>query len=117
MISTKSLNKRINLLKNDSIYSSLKLQNKDYLVELGSKYNYSYQELRQLMIISADFSMWKEKSISECVSEIEQSLGPKVDKRAVLSEVKREWNSLKSAKINYEPKGCLLYTSDAADDS
>jgi len=105
MISTKSLNKRINLLKNDSIYSSLTLQNKDYLVALGSKYNYSYQELRQLMIISADFSMWKEKSISECVSEIEQSLGPKVDKRAVLSEVKREWNSLKSAKINYEPKG------------
>ena len=105
MISTKSLNKRINLLKNDSIYSSLKLQNKDYLVELGSKYNYSYQELRQLMIISADFSMWKEKSISECVSEIEQSLGPKADKTAVLSEVKREWNSLKSAKIKYEPKG------------
>ena len=105
MINTKYINKRINLLKNDSIYSSLKLQNKDYLVELGSKYNYSYQELRQLMIISADFSMWKEKSISECVSEIEQSLGPKVDKRAVLSEVKREWNSLKSAKINYEPKG------------
>ena len=105
MISTKSLNKRINLLKNDSIYSSLKLQNKDYLVELGSKYNYSYQELRQLMIISADFSMWKEKSISECVSEIEQSLGPKADKTAVLSEVKREWNSLKSAKIKYEPTG------------
>ena len=57
------------------------------------------------MIISADFSMWKEKSISECVSEIEQSLGPKSDKTAVLSEVKREWNSLKSAKIKYEPTG------------
>ena len=105
MINTKYINKRINLLKNDSIYSSLTLQNKDYLVALGSKYNYSYQELRQLMIISADFSMWKEKSISECVSEIEQSLGPKVDKRAVLSEVKREWDSLKSAKIKYEPTG------------
>ena len=105
MISTKSLNKRINLLKNDSIYSSLTLQNKDYLVALGLKYNFSYQELRQLMIISADFSMWKEKSISECVTEIEQSLGPKADKTAVLSEVKREWNSLKSAKIKYEPKG------------
>ena len=105
MINTKYINKRNNLLKNDSIYSSLTLQNKDYLVALGSKYNYSYQELRQLMIISADFSMWKEKSISECVSEIEQSLGPKADKRAVLSEVKREWDSLKSAKIKYEPTG------------
>ena len=105
MIRTNSINKRINLLKNDSIYSSLTLQNKDYLVALGSKYNYSYQELRQLMIISADFSMWKEKSISECVSEIEQSLGPKADKTAVLSEVKREWDSLKSAKIKYEPTG------------
>ena len=105
MITTKSLNKRINILKNDSIYSSLTLQNKDYLVALGSKYNFSYQELRQLMIISADFSMWKEKSIRQCVSEIEESLGPKADKSAILSAVKREWNSLKSAKIKYEPTG------------
>ena len=57
------------------------------------------------MIISADFSMWKEKSISECVSEIEESLGPKADKSAILSAVKREWNSLKSAKIKYESTG------------
>ena len=102
---TKSLNKRINLLKNDNIYSSLTLQNKDYLVALGLKYNFSYQELRQLVIISADFSMWKEKSIIECVSAIEQSLGHKADKRAVLSAVKRKWNSLKSAKIKYESTG------------
>ena len=102
MISTKYINKKINLLKNDSIYSSLTLQNKDYLAALGSKYNFSYQELRQLMIISADFSMWKEKSVSEYVSEIEKSLGPKADKKSVLSAVKKKWNSLKSAKIKYE---------------
>jgi spore photoproduct lyase len=101
MIGTKYLNKRINLLKNDSIYSSLSLQNKDYLVALGSKYNFSYQELRQLVIISADFSMWKEKSVSEYVSEIEKSFGPKADKKTVLGSVKRKWNSLKSAKIKY----------------
>ena len=57
------------------------------------------------MIISADFSMWKEKSIRQCVSEIEESLGPKADKSAILSAVKREWNSLKSAKIKYESTG------------
>ena len=102
MISAKYINKKINLLKNDSIYSSLTLQNKDYLVTLGSKYNFSYQELRQLMIISADFSMWKEKSVSENVSEIEKSLGPKADKKTVLGAVKKKWNSLKSAKIKYE---------------
>ena len=105
MISAKYINKKINLLKNDSIYSSLTLQNKDYLDALGSKYNFSYQELRQLMIISADFSMWKEKSVSEYVSEIEKSLGPKADKKTVLGAVKRKWNSLKSAKIKYEPTG------------
>jgi len=105
MISTKYINKKINLLKNDSIYSSLTLQNKDYLVALGSKYNFSYQELRQLMIISADFSMWKEKSVSEYVSEIEKSLGPKADKKTVLGAVKKKWNSLKSAKIKYESTG------------
>jgi spore photoproduct lyase len=105
MISANYINKKINLLKNDSIYSSLTLQNKDYLDALGSKYNFSYQELRQLMIISADFSMWKEKSVSEYVSEIEKSLGPKADKKTVLGAVKRKWNSLKSAKIKYEPTG------------
>ena len=105
MISTKYINKKINLLKNDSIYSSLTLQNKDYLVALGSKYNFSYQELRQLMIISADFSMWKEKSVSEYVSEIEKSLGPKADNKTVLGAVKKKWNSLKSAKIKYESIG------------
>ena len=105
MISANYINKKINLLKNDSIYSSLTLQNKDYLVALGSKYNFSYQELRQLMIISADFSMWKEKSVSEYVSEIEKSLGPKADKKTVLGAVKRKWNSLKSAKIKYESTG------------
>tara|TARA_B100001079_G_C16407977_1_gene514726 strand:+ start:572 stop:1852 length:1281 start_codon:yes stop_codon:yes gene_type:complete len=105
MIIAKYINKKINLLKNDSIYSSLTLQNKDYLDALGSKYNFSYQELRQLMIISADFSMWKEKSVSEYVSEIEKSLGPKADKKTVLGAVKRKWNSLKSAKIKYEPTG------------
>ena len=102
MISAKYINKKINLLKNDSIYSSLTLQNKDYLVALGSKYNFSYQELRQLMIISADFSMWKEKSVSEYVSEIEKSLGPKADKKTVLGAVKKKWNSLKNTKIKYE---------------
>jgi len=102
MISTRSLNKRINLLKNDSIYSSLTPQNKDYLQALGSKYNFSYQELRQLVIISADFSMWKEKSVSECVSEIEQCPDPKADKAAILRAVKRKWNNLKNSKINYE---------------
>ena len=105
MISTKYINKKINLLKNDSIYSSLTLQNKDYLVALGSKYNFSYQELRQLMIISADFSMWKEKSVSEYVSEIEKSLGPKADKKTVLGAVKKKWNSLKNTKIKYESTG------------
>ena len=62
-----TINKKIKLLISDSIYSSLKPDIKSSLLALGSRYNFSYQELRQLTEISADFSMWQEKSVQECV--------------------------------------------------
>ena len=58
MSSINSNNNKIKLLKGDSIYSSLSDQNKLFLETISSKYKFSYQELRQLSVISADFSMW-----------------------------------------------------------
>ena len=67
----KSLIETKRILKNDGIYSSLSDQNKLYLESISSKYRFSYQELRQLSVISADFSMWKSKSVRDCMIDIE----------------------------------------------
>ena len=52
-------NNKVKLLKNDGAYSSLSDKSKLFLETISTKYKFSYQELRQLSVISADFSMWK----------------------------------------------------------
>ena len=100
-----TINKKIKLLRSDSIYSSLKPDIKSSLLALGSRYNFSYQELRQLTEISADFSMWQEKSIQECVDEFENNLASAAGKKEILNAVKDRWNGLKNSKIKYDSSG------------
>lgn len=100
-----TINKKIKLLRSDSIYSSLKPDIKSSLLALGSRYNFSYQELRQLTEISADFSMWQEKSIQECVDEFENNLASAAGKKEILNAVKDRWNGLKNSKIKYDSLG------------
>ena len=116
-----TINKKIKLLRSDSIYSSLKPDIKSSLLELGSRYNFSYQELRQLTEISADFSMWQEKSVQECVDEFENSLASAAGKKEILNAVKDRWSGLKNSKIKYDSSdksisSCLLYTSPSPRD-
>ena len=100
-----TINKKIKLLRSDSIYSSLKPDIKSSLLALGSRYNFSYQELRQLTEISADFSMWQEKSVQECVDAIENSLASAAGKKEILNAVKDRWSGLKNSKIKYDSSG------------
>ena len=99
----KTINK-INLLKNDSVYAGLSPEIKDSLAVLGSKYRLSYQELRQLTEMSADFSMWQEISVHEYANEIESRSGSGTDKKEILRAVKDRWNTLKNSKIKYQAR-------------
>ena len=100
-----TINKKIKLLRSDSIYSNLKPDIKSSLLTLGSRYNFSYQELRQLTEISADFSMWQEKSIQECVDEFENNLSSAAGKKEILNAVKDRRSGLKNSKIKYDSSG------------
>ena len=99
----KTINK-INLLKNDSVYAGLSPEIKDSLAVLGSKYRLSYQELRQLTEMSADFSMWQEISVYEYANEIESRSDSGTDKKEILRAVKDRWNTLKNSKIKYQAR-------------
>ena len=93
---------KFKLLQNDRIYSSLSDQNKRFLKSVSLKYNFSYQELRQLSVISADFSMWKSKSVREHIVEIESKNAVGLHKKDILKILTSRWNSLKNSKIHYE---------------
>ena len=102
MSSINSNNNKIKLLKGDSIYSSLSDQNKLFLETISSKYKFSYQELRQLSVISADFSMWKSKSVRDYIIEIESENSAGLHKKDVLKILVSRWNDLKDSKTQYE---------------
>ena len=95
-------NNKIKLLKNDSVYSSLSDQNKLFLESVGLKYKFSFQELRQLSVISADFSMWKSKSVRDCIIEIESEKPTNLHKKDILKILVSRWNNLKNSKTQYE---------------
>ena len=105
MSSINSNNNKIKLLKGDSIYSSLSDQNKLFLETISSKYKFSYQELRQLSVISADFSMWKSKSVRDFIIEIESENAAGLHKKDVLKILVSRWNDLKDSKTQYESQG------------
>ena len=105
MSSINSNNNKIKLLKGDSIYSSLSDQNKLFLETISSKYKFSYQELRQLSVISADFSMWKSKSVRDYIIEIESENATGLHKKDVLKILVSRWNDLKDSKTQYESQG------------
>ena len=102
-MNTETLNKnKLNLLRKDNIYLSLSPSNQAHIKELSAKYNFSYQELRQLSVISADLSMWKEKTINDYVTNIEKESGPDLHKKKVIDAINDQWISLKNSKIKYQ---------------
>ena len=108
MSSINSNNSKIKLLKGSSIYSSLSDQNKLFLETISSKYKFSYQELRQLSVISADFSMWKSKSVRDFIIEIESENAAGLHKKDVLKILVSRWNDLKDSKTQYESQSSKI---------
>ena len=102
MSSINSNNNKVKLLKNDGAYSSLSDKSKLFLETISTKYKFSYQELRQLSVISADFSMWKSKSVKDCIVEIESEKSTNLDKKDILKILVSRWNDLKNSKTQYE---------------
>ena len=95
-------NNKLKLLKKDNIYSGLSQSNQAYIKDLSVEYNFSYQELRQLVVISADFTMWKEKTINDYVVDMEKENGSKMQKKEVINAINNIWMNLKNSKIKYQ---------------
>ena len=87
---------KITQIENDKVFLNLDIIDRQDIVDLSSKYRFSYQDLRQLSIIARDFYMWDESGVKKCIENFEISQNRPLTKKDVIS--------------------CLLYTSDAADE-
>ena len=96
------VNSKISQIEQDKVFLNLSNDIKQDIISLSSRYRFSFQDLRQLSIVSTDFYMWDHRSVMECVKEFETFSNNALSKRDVMSHIKGEWNKLKSSKIKYK---------------
>ena len=72
--------------------------------KIGFKHRLTFQELRQITEIAADFQMWEEPGLPEQWSELEKPLkgGGKSVKIILFRKLKDRWNSLKNRRTVYQ---------------
>ena len=93
---------KISQIEKDKVFLNLDNDAKQDIISLSSRYRFSFQDLRQLSIISTDFYMWDNETVMECIEKFELSSNNPLNKKEVMSHIKGEWNKLKSSKIKYE---------------
>ena len=61
------VNSKISQIEQDKVFLNLSNDIKQDIISLSSRYRFSFQDLRQLSIVSTDFYMWDHRSVMECV--------------------------------------------------
>ncbi len=100
---TTEYSERFALFAGETLYSSLDPSLQENIQKIGFKHRLTFQELRQITEISADFQMWEEPGLLKQWSELEKSLegnGQPV-KKILFRKLKDRWHSLKNSRTVY----------------
>jgi spore photoproduct lyase len=74
-----------------------------FLTEKTKLYNFSHQEVKQLIDISIDLNMWDEKSITDIWDDsIADKYEGKKRKSVIMEQIKNYYNQLKNQPNNYQ---------------
>ena len=101
---TTEYSERFALFTGETLYSSLDSTLQENIQKIGFKHRLTFQELRQITEIAADFQMWEEPGLPEQWSELEKPLkghGKSV-KKILFRKLKDRWNSLKNRRTVYQ---------------
>ena len=71
---TTEYSERFALFTGETLYSSLDSTLQENIQKIGFKHRLTFQELRQITEIAADFQMWEEPGLPEQWSELEKPL-------------------------------------------
>lgn len=76
-------------------FANLKEQNKKFIEKIYIEYNFSYQELKQLIDFAIDFNMWNEKELYEVFKNEYNS------RKEAFNDIRNIWNGLKNRANSY----------------
>ncbi len=76
-------------------YENLKEENKKFIKKIYLKYQFSYQELKQLIDFAIDFTMWNEKELFEVFEEEYPS------RKNAFNHIRKIWEDLKKSSNSY----------------
>jgi len=88
------LDKFNNSIKN-TIFLNLPKNEQDFIKERSLELKFTHNEIKQIINIARDLSMWDEKSIIEIFPQHEQ-------KKVVFQRLKQTYNNLRNSKNSYE---------------
>lgn len=77
-------------------FNNLKEENKIFIEKIYGDYNFSYQELKQLIDFAIDFNMWNEKELYEVFKDEYSS------KKQAFNHIRDIWNNLKKSANSYK---------------
>ncbi|HJL77706.1 MAG TPA: hypothetical protein QF355_00260 [Candidatus Marinimicrobia bacterium] len=95
---------RFALFAREALYSSLDPALQESIQLIGFTHRLTFQELRQITEIAADFQMWREPGLPDQWSELERKLegNGKPVKKILLQKLKDRWHSLKNRRTVYK---------------
>lgn len=87
-------------------YRNLTLENQQFIKKIALQYEFSFQELKQLIDFAIDFKMWHEDDISKIFKE-EYS-----NRKNAFNDIRKIWESFKNRPNSYEKFSKELYKDD-----
>ncbi|RXK13307.1 hypothetical protein CP965_05760 [Halarcobacter mediterraneus] len=87
-------------------YNNLDEENKQFIENISLKYEFSFQELKQLIDFAIDFKMWHEKELKDIFKE-EYS-----NRKQCFNDIRNKWIELKNKPNSYNNFSKDLYKDD-----
>lgn len=98
----KQVEKKIEQFRNDPVYSSLSLLNREFIIRKSEEFGFSFQEIKQIIDISTDLEMWQEGDLSSIWDENDtEKLYGKNLRQKLIGRVIVKWELLKQQSNDY----------------
>ncbi|WP_072679917.1 spore photoproduct lyase family protein [Arcobacter sp. LA11] len=86
--------------------NNLPLSSQNFIKEKAFEYEFSYQELKQIIDFAIDFKMWHEDDISEIFKEKYSN------RKNAFNDIRKKWQALKDSPNSYSKFDKELYKDD-----
>ena len=87
-------------------FKNLSVENQDFITKKAYEYQFSFQELKQLIDFAIDFKMWHEDDISEIFKD------EYPNRKNAFNDIRNKWSKLKNKPNSYTKFSKDLYKDD-----